>query len=482
METTKSKLENVLEQSLKNQEIVILEDFLVKKVFDVSKPFFKALNDIPNFDQEYYQKKHCEDFSFLFLTEDEKLKFLQDKYDKAVEGIKRENFKIEEDNKDKIERWNKQKEVFYENIERENSEIKKMYSEYTEGKAKGVVSFFLKIIGNMESEFFDKKNFILSFEEEEKQLNIKFVFPDKNYIFINQDCFSPISSIDDESFLDYYLRVLFLIFKNILYKIINNDVDCILNTLFFEGYIIEREMDSSKVITKKKITKKKISVHTPINDDILLKLEEFSAKEFFYKKNIDLSQEYAFKGTVEIEDFTNSDEFQKVIRDTVHSYVENKLDSIKKTLFDYVDSKYETISKRLSVIEESMDIAEKEPETENIVLPIEEEVIIEKDVEPVDLDSPESSLETKDWVIFDKISDLSIPLKGVFFRIVKLLPNQTYHIDSIGIEKLKLLKVMSNLSYMGIPLIKVTGNNSEFVSWGEDYPKELVDSIIKKYA
>jgi len=48
--------------------------------------------------------------------------------------------------------------------------------------------------------------------------------------------------------------------------------------------------------------------------------------------------------------------------------------------------------------------------------------------------------------------------------------------------KKPLMRIMNTLTYMDTPLIKVSGNNNEYLVWGEDYPKDLVDFIIKKYA
>jgi hypothetical protein len=501
MNSTKTKLETTLESILEKGEVMLLEDLLNRDVFDVPKPYFKALGNIPEFDLEVYRQRFADDFSFFFLGDEAKKEFLTKKYEEDIQDLKLKNDAIEEGNSSKIEEWNLQKEQFYAQQNGKNDEIKQMYADYTAGNVDGVAGFFHTALSKMDHTYFQKKNFILSFDEGEKQLNVKFVFPDKQHIFINQDGFSPISSINDERFQAYYLNVLFLLVKNIFSGIVNNDLESVLNELYFEGYVVEKDRDSGKVITKKKI-----AVQTQVDDETLEMLEAFTPKEFFAQRNVNLSQATPSGSEIHMNALLHSDELKKIIRDTVNDVIREQLGSMKMNLLDYVDSRYETLFEQMKQpetaekeelsntkvdVEKMKAVVEPEqsPDEENSDLSKETyyNSLLDEKVEPTETVCPEvtdeeSSVESDYQPLFDKIANFGIPQKAVFLKIVKLLPNQVYPIDSLNVDKLKLIRVMSALNYMGRALIKVSGMNSNNVSWGEGYPKPLIDAIVEKYA
>lgn len=411
-------------------------------------------------------------------------RFLKEKYDEDIQKIKSENEIIESENEKTIQTWVKEKFEFYKEKEEKNVMLKTLYTAYSEGKTQAVLWFFNKVLSNIPHAIFNQKNMVLSFDQQVGQLKLKFVFPDKKTIFNQQERFTRITSINGKHFKAYYVNVLFLIFKIIYSKILENDIERSVNTLLFEGYVIEDEHSTSELTTKKLF-----SILSPVNPEALVKLEKYDVRNLLYQKNINLMKEFSFYEKQSIEALTNSEDLQQFIEGKLFSYIDKKFELLKEEIIQHVNSK-------VRIIENSQDseglMSDYKPDEVKIVNNQEADT---KDTQPnihesiEELGSPTNSGDSVDLSIEEqfeeligKINNMPIHHKTTFFNVIKEPPLERLKIDKLNIEKLKLMRIMNTLIYMDTPLIKISGSSSEYLVWGEDYPRELVDFIIKKYA
>ncbi|HPE41114.1 MAG TPA: hypothetical protein PLI77_08525 [Bacteroidales bacterium] len=485
MEDKKTKLEQELEQLLDQHDILILDDFLSDDEFEVPKPLLQEKNEIPEFNEELYLKKFGKDFSFLLLDSLAKKHFLNEKYEEDVRKIKSENKLIEAENEKTIQTWVKEKLDFYKEKEEKNVMLKTLYTAYSEGKAQAVLWFFNKVLLNIPHAIFHQKNIVLSFDEQERQLKLKFVFPDKKTVFNQQDRFPQITSINSKHFQEYYLSVLFLLFKILYTKIMKNDIERTVNTILFEGYVIEDERSTSDLATKKLF-----SILSPVTLDVLRKLEKYDVRNLVYQNHLDLVKEFSLFQNKSIEELTKSDELQNYIEAKLFSHIDSQLQSLKEEIIQYVDTKVRSmqISINAKFLSSNNNGPEKIKEVHvDDVNNKDESIQTQESVnEPTPLnvsgESSELSIEEQFEELISKINNMSIHHKSTFFNLIKEPPLEKLKIDELNIEKLKLMRIMNALIYMDTPLIKISGSSSEYVIWGEDYPSELVDFIIKKYA
>ena len=469
MKEKKTKLEQELERLLENQKTLILDDFLRDDEFEVPKPSLNEKKEITEFEEEVYLKKFGKEFSFLLLDGLAQKRFLKEKYEEDVQKIKSENRLIEAENENTIQTWVKEKLDFYKEKEEKNVMLKTLYTAYSEGKAQAVLWFFNKVLSNIPHAIFHQKNIVLSFDEQERQLKLKFVFPDKKTIFNQQDRFTKITSIHGKHFQEYYLNVLFLLFKILYSKILENDIERTVNTLLFEGYVIEDERSTSGLTTKKLF-----SILSPINPEALRKLEKYDVRNLIYQKHIDLVKEFSLYDNKSIEELSKSDELQHYIEDKLFSYIDSQFKSLKQEIIQYVDTKVRCME--ISINGENLNSYNNKPEK------IKQESTNKSTPLSISGESGELSIEEQFEELISKINNMSIHHKSTFFNVIKERPFEKLKIDDLNIEKLKLMRIMNTLIYMDTPLIKISGSSSEYVVWGEDYPRELVDFIIKKYA
>jgi hypothetical protein len=78
---------------------------------------------------------------------------------------------------------------------------------------------------------------------------------------------------------------------------------------------------------------------------------------------------------------------------------------------------------------------------------------------------------------YDVIDNLSMEEKEVVYEILSLEPGKMYPLDSISIDKLKLMSLAAKLSFEQKPLIEIVNKGGYQIVWGRKFPEALHDRI-----
>jgi hypothetical protein len=78
---------------------------------------------------------------------------------------------------------------------------------------------------------------------------------------------------------------------------------------------------------------------------------------------------------------------------------------------------------------------------------------------------------------YDVIDNLSMEEKEAVYEILSLEPGKIYPLDSISIDKLKLMSMAAKLSFEQKPLIEIVNKGGYQIVWGRKFPEALHDRI-----
>ncbi|HPE41118.1 MAG TPA: hypothetical protein PLI77_08545 [Bacteroidales bacterium] len=466
----KSRMEKALLESLEFYRVLYFDELLRQEGFDSNQPVLEKLKSIPSFDEETYLKRYDEDFSVYFANESIRREFIEKKYARDVAEVEEANRRIVTRNEKRMEEWRKKlsKKSFG-----EINQVEKLYRQYANKEAEGVVWFFLKVIRNIPHDFFYGNDFQCTYERKYQTLKIHFVFPDKLSVFISQDDDQLINSIHDPSFKRYYYGILLLIIRNLFNAIYKNDLENALEYVYLQGRF--SEIDDSRSET---VADETVSITSHMDIDSLKKIHGQQPEELFKDK---LSTfEIPPEDVVAVPKEPNI----KDMEEKVESPIEDENEA--ETLYEAFEEK---VMKGLDLLSEIKAIILREDyhtkTSESFEYAEETAKIVDNANPSKESDqtlSEYTGREEKDYdEFFQRVNTLSESLMCIFLKILRMEPAEKHPLDSLEASKLNMLNLVNKLVYQGRPLIRLSGYEWDEFSWGEEYPKELIEQLRKRY-